>query len=272
MNKPEVKIERLFSFQISKEAEIDESETTVNDKGEAVTVTKKIKKGVPQKFFLKRPNHKLQREGDLYYGVTLAEGVRAGLLTRTLLSKRYLDDGGAFSKGQKEYYAKLDEETIAIQTEFQRISLTNETDRTAEQKERLSTLIKRMSEIRVEIQNFEQSYQGLFEFTAENMARNQTVLWWVMQLSYIEEDKGKLNPYFGDGDLEKKLQVYEDLVVKKDSFINSVLQKFIFYVTLWYAAAASTQEEFELFEKKQSESSSSSSSSFIENSSSSSSV
>ena len=46
-------------------------------------------------------------EAELYYGVRLAEGIKAGLLTRALLEKRFENDGGTRSDDENKEYQKI---------------------------------------------------------------------------------------------------------------------------------------------------------------------
>ena len=70
----------------------------------AYSNSKKVKKEVPYKFFLRRPTRTMTDEAELYYGVKLAEGIKAGLLTKALLEKRFENDGGTRSDDENEQY------------------------------------------------------------------------------------------------------------------------------------------------------------------------
>ena len=79
----------IYDFTIPREEEVEETVTSKNDKGEEVKTTKKTKKSVDKTFVLKKPGRKLYDEAELFYGVKLSEGIKAGLLTRALLAKRF---------------------------------------------------------------------------------------------------------------------------------------------------------------------------------------
>ena len=84
----------LHEFIINKEDKTMESHTETNDKGEKITTEKEVVKEIPTYFAIRKPTRKLFDEADLFYSVKLSEGIKAGLLTRTLLEKRFENDGG----------------------------------------------------------------------------------------------------------------------------------------------------------------------------------
>ena len=75
-------MKRIYEFTVNKEETVKE-ETVENKKdGTEVTTSKDVKKEIPHKFFMRRPTRAMTDEAELYYGVKLAEGIKAGLLTR----------------------------------------------------------------------------------------------------------------------------------------------------------------------------------------------
>ena len=96
---------RLFDFTITRKEKVKESKTETNEDGQEVTTTTEVENFVDYNYFLKKPGRKLFEEAELFYAVQLSEGIKAGLLTRTLLARRYDDDGGLFSEiDQKQYF------------------------------------------------------------------------------------------------------------------------------------------------------------------------
>ena len=87
-------MKKLFDFRIKKTTTETKKESSKNDKGETVTVEKDVETVVSQKVVLRKPNRSLYDEAELFYGVRLSEGIKAGLLTRALLAKRFSNDGG----------------------------------------------------------------------------------------------------------------------------------------------------------------------------------
>jgi hypothetical protein len=100
-------MKKLFEFTLSRTVKETVTESSKNDKGETVTTEKEVTKEGPQQVFLRKPNRSLYDEAELFYGVKLSEGIKAGLLTRALLAKRFSNDGGVLSEDEKGRYADL---------------------------------------------------------------------------------------------------------------------------------------------------------------------
>ena len=238
----------LYDFKVSKEDEVEETTTSKNDKGEEVVTATKIKKPVDHDFGMKRPTRKMYDEAELFYGVKLSEGIKAGLLTRALLAKRFNNDGGVLSDVERERFSDLYMGLFEKQAELQRLSVKTEAERNSDEQERYKDLIMELTESREEIQEFEMAQASLFDQTAENRARNKTILWWVLQLAYEKKhilDEDKYVPFFGDGEYEQRLDKYDEIDESDDDYLLEVLRKFSYYVSFWYITKPNNKEDFE---------------------------
>jgi len=238
-------MKKLFEFIVPKEIEVEETEITKNEKGEEIKTTKKIKKKEQVKIFLRKPTRALFDEAELFYGVRLSEGIKAGLLTRALLSKRFTNDGGVLSEEEKNVYATLYVALFERQNEFQKLSIKDESEKTEQEKARYKEVVAELTELRTQIQDFETAQASLFDQTAENRARNKTILWWVLQLAYAIDDKGQEYPFFGEGDYFSKIRIYDTIEESGNEFEELVCRKLAYFVSFWYVGRASSQEEFE---------------------------
>lgn len=234
----------MFEFDIYHEKEVEKVDISTNEKGEEVKVTSKVKTTVPVKLAIKKPTRSLFDEAELFYGVRLSEGIKAGLLTRALLAKRFNNDGGVLSEEEQKEYNDLYNEFFNLQTDFQRLSLKQESLRTEEEKKELSQVIEKMTTAREMIQKYEMAQANLFEQTAENRARNKTIMWWVLQLSLIEGEDKKLKELFGDGSYEDKLKKYDEIEESELGLEKIALQKLLYLISFWYIGRAASQEEF----------------------------
>ena len=235
-------MKKLYEFLINKEVEIKETHAEKNESGEEVQITKNVKKEVPHKFFVRKPNRGMFDEAELFYGVRLSEGIKAGLLTRALLAKRFTNDGGIFSEIDKEEYTRLYLKLFQLQNEFQRLSVKEKSD---EEKKQYEDVMKEIADVREKIQDYEFAQASLFDQTAENRARNKTIMFWVLNLAYEQKEDGSFKSVFGDGSFEDKLREYDRLEELNDPFFEKLCQKFVLMVSFWYMGRASTQEEFE---------------------------
>jgi hypothetical protein len=238
----------LYEFKVNREKEIEEIETSRNDQGQEVKTIKKVKTTTPVAFRILKPNRRLFDEAELFYGIKLSEGIKAGLLTRSLLAKRYSNDGGAMSDPEKERYAKLYIELYRLQNELQRLEVNLEKLTKDEQTKKIADILNEITVTKRELQEIENYHSTLFDQTAENRARNQTIMWWVLNLSYFSENEKDFVPFFGEGDHSKKIDKYDEFEEDGDIFFSESMSKLAYFISLWYMGKANTFEDFKNLE------------------------
>ena len=138
----EKKVKWLHEFEVNKTVKKEVSEDGKDESGEPIKITKQIEEKVPVKFCLKRPNRRLYEDADLFYGVRLSEGIKEGLLTKTLLAKRFSNDGGTMSESEKDDYSVAYEKLTTIENKIQRTQINLEKIPEEEKTEKLRELIK----------------------------------------------------------------------------------------------------------------------------------
>jgi hypothetical protein len=235
----------MFEFDIYQEKEIEKVDVSINEKGEEVKVTSKVKSTIPVKLGIKKPTRSLFDEAELFYGVRLSEGIKAGLLTRALLAKRFNNDGGVLSDEEQKEYNDLYVDFFNLQGDFQKLSIKEEAIRSPEEKKEVQNIIEKMTAARERLQKYEMAQANLFEQTAENRARNKTIMWWVLQLSLIEGEDKKLKELFIGNSYEEKLKRYDEIEESDNVLEKTALQKLLYLISFWYIGRAATQEEFE---------------------------
>ena len=95
------------------------------------------------------------------------------MLTKTLLAKRFANDGGTLTEKDQEHYAKLYSQLHSKEQEVQRIQL--DTDNAKKRAKKLQQLIIDITSIRQQLVEFESTQSALFDQTAEHKARNRTI-------------------------------------------------------------------------------------------------
>lgn len=238
-------MKKLFTFKLDREIKKTVKEETKNGKGEAVTTEKEIVNEIKQKVFLKKPTRSLFDEAELFYGVRLSEGIKAGLLTRALLAKRFSNDGGVLSEDDKDRYSELYIKLYEKQLDIERMSSTPAKKRTKDDEGKLTEALESSAELRQQLTDFEMAQSSLFEQTAENRARNKTILWWTLQLSHLEDEDGKEEAVFAGSVYDDKLASYDILEESEDQFDDDLLRKLVYYVSFWYVGRVTSQREFE---------------------------
>jgi hypothetical protein len=237
-------MKRIYEFVLPKEETVKEVSQGKGDDGADITVSKDVIKSVDKKFFIRRPTRKLYDDAELFYGVKLSEGIKAGLLTRALLAKRFSNDGGILSDKEKDEFGALYNDVFDKQVELQKIALKTTEERSAEEKEKFTEISEFLSNARERIQEFESNQSSLYDQTAENRARNKTILWWVLHLGYQVDEKEKESSYFGEGTYEEKLARYDEMEENDDDWVLGTLNKFFYYVSFWYVSKTSDPDQF----------------------------
>ena len=102
-------------------------------------------------------------------------------------------------------------------------------------------------ELQEEIQTFESQQTSLFDQTAENRAKNMTIMWWVLNLAH-RKDENNYVPVFGEGDYDSRLEVYDEIEEKSEAFWTEVVKKLAYFTTFWYTNGITSEEEFKQVE------------------------
>lgn len=240
----------LHEFEVAKEIPIETETLSKNENGEEIKTIKKELVKKPICYRLVKPNRKLFDEAELFYGVKLAEGIKAGLLTRSLLAKRYQNDGGAMSEPEKQKYAQLYIDMFRKQNELEQIQINLDKSPKSVQEARLTEILTEMANIKEQLQEIEIYQSSLFDQTAENRARNSTIMWWALHISYVSKDNKKtFSPLFGEGSFETRLREYDKIEESDDLADLEAIKKIAYFISLWYLGKASTHEDFKKLEE-----------------------
>jgi HPt (histidine-containing phosphotransfer) domain-containing protein len=240
----------IYEFSIDNEIEKEVVEISKNEKDEEVKTLKKIKEKSPVYFRILRPDRKTFEEAELFYGVKVSEGIRLGLLTKSLIAKRYQDDGGALSESEKQRYATLYVTLYVKQTELEKVQANLTKLEKEEQETKMKDLLNEILNIKKDLANLELQQSSVFDQTAENRARNQVILWWVLNLSYVSYDeKITFSPIFKGLTFENKLTAYDLIEDQSDLTLSGGIRKLAYFISLWYMGKASTEEEFKSLEE-----------------------
>ena len=250
----------LYYFKIPRlvESEI-EIDPITDEEGNEIKQFKTIKKETPVTCAIKKPTRSIYEAGELYYSVELSKFIQAGMLTKTLLAKRFANDGGALSEKEQNHYSELYSALHTKEQEVQRIQL--DTENAKKRAKKLQTLLLEITSIRQQLVEFESTQSALFDQTAEHKARNKAILWWVLHLSYIKDQKDEnekeiFRDLFAGEDIEEKLESYdaieEGVEFKKggeQEHLGLALKKFAYFISFWYSGQAVDKEGFEAAEK-----------------------
>lgn len=255
----------LYSFKVPRTYTKSIKEEKTDEEGKKMTITKEEDVTEDVEIFLKRPSRKLFDECNLFYSVKISEGVKAGLLTRAMINKRYKNDGGGLSKKEQEDFNSVYSELLIKEKEFQVVQLNLQEDlelTDQERQDKLSDLVEEMEQLKVDLEKYSVKAEDLYEHTAESRAARLTNMWWLLFLTYVKfknEDRGGIDDYmpmFAGKNFEKKSEAYE-LVEERiedseDKFINfeaEVVERSGYLLAAWNGGNCKTYEDFERVEK-----------------------
>ena len=243
---------------VEQEIEIDPTE---DKEGNQIKQFKTIKKETPVKCAIKKPTRGTYEEGELFYSVELSKYIQAGMLTKTLLAKRFANDGGALSDHEQNHYSEVYSLLHTKEQEIQRAQL--DTASVKKRAKKLQRLLLEVTSLRQQLVEFESSQSALFDQTAEHKARNKAILWWVLNLSYIKDEEnsegkeGEKNfrELFPGETTKDKLEAY-DVYEEEEEFqegasqghISLALKKFAYFISFWYSGQAVDKDGFKAAE------------------------
>lgn len=246
------KVKPIYEFTINKLQEVVQKDTTTNEAGDTVEISKKVQEPVPHKFCLSKPSRLEIEEAELYLHVEIGKGLQAGLMSRALLAKRFMNDGGTVSEPEREKWSKQYVALLNLEVDIQKRNMTPESERSDEEKKALEEAVAQQSALRQELQSFEVQQQSLFEITAEARARTKTVFWWLVTLLHEHNEQGVWEPFFDGETIKARIETYdemEDEDIYPDEtdrkFFNEVKSHAMQAVALYYYGRASSQEDFD---------------------------
>jgi hypothetical protein len=236
-------MKKIYTFTVNKIEEIEEKVESVNESGAKVITINKVKKPVPHKFAVVKLSRSLRDESDLFYGSEYGKAVQKGMIPSAILSKRFENDDGIFSEKTVERVKELSSKYIDAAKKQAELSI--KTEKTEEETKSIESLELEIKKIHEELREIETRKNLYFSNTAEVWARNRTVIWLVLFLSYIEKPDGSLEPFFKGDDFKTKMLEYDKYNDNEDQFIFDTITTFISVVSLYYATGVTDQAEIE---------------------------
>jgi hypothetical protein len=245
----------LYSFSVDLNKEVEEevekkSKRKNKETGKMEVVTSKekvtVKKDVPYKVVIKKPNRNELEEGDMFYSLELNKFIKMGMLTKAMLAKQYGNQGGVWSEKEQKLYSTLLYKMHSKQLEVQQFSILSENGKLSErQKVKLDQAVKEMSEIKKDLTEYEMVQNSLFDHTADVKARNRAIMWYILHLSYFVEGEADDAPFenlFEGDDFKEKYKAYELAEEEGEELYEKIIDKISSIVTIWYVSGTQGQE------------------------------
>jgi len=255
----------LYSFKVPRTYTKTIKEESTDEEGKKMTITKEQEVTEDVDILLKRPSRKLFDECNLFYSVKVSEGVKAGLLTRAMINKRYRNDGGGLSTEEQSEFNTLYGELIIKEKEFQVVQLNLQEDETftdEDRQKKLAEIVEEIESLKTKLEMYSVKAEDLYEHTSESRAARLTNMWWLLHLTYIKfknDEKGGIDDYmpvFAGKNFEKKVEAYELVEEKIEEsedryahFEAEVIERGGYLLAAWNGGNCKTYEDFQKVEK-----------------------
>jgi len=164
-----------------------------------------------------------------------------------MLAKKYSDSGGLLSEEDSTELMRLYRELTETQSDLGRsINKKNKNDKETKKEEELT---ESFAAIRKRIVDLETSYQNVFNHTADTKAQNKTILWYMLNLSYVTGPDEKETPLFAGQSVEEKEESYYQLDENEDEVFDLAREKLMTFISFWYFSQNASEEDFSNLEK-----------------------
>ena len=239
-------IKWMYEYVVPKTETIEKVvETTDGDGKKKETTTEEVKK-FEIGFAIRKPTRRIYDDANLYYAVKISEGIKAGMMTRALLEKRYENDGGELSESEADEIATLTYRLYQCQGELEKVTLNLDKISEEDKNKKTESVIEEITKLRTELIRFENLRNSFYEQTAEARAQRLASIWWVVQLSYFRENKDSVYGNVFDGDTyEQKLAHFDQLDEGDDEFWSANTARLAYLISSWNAGQSSESKDFE---------------------------
>jgi len=236
----------IYTFTLEQDVKIEKTEAAKDENGADIKITKTVTEKRPFTFSLKKPNRRIIEEADIFYAAKVGEYLKAGLLSKNLIAKRYENDGGELSENSKNAYEKSLRELFQLKTEEEKLNQKIKEENKEEDKKALESLLDQIANVREIITEFEIEKNALYENSAESKAFTKQIFWLVLYLTYYNKGSGEnFEPYFIGKDFEEKYNDYEkkEEELQDTVFFSSLTTRLSFALSFWLNSTGKIQSE-----------------------------
>ena len=248
MNK---KIIHKFTINVKKKVEEESTSTKKNKEtgeDEKVTTTKTVTKEIPHDIIIYSPSRRQTEEADMEFSIEMSKCIKKGVLTKAMLAKKYSDIGGLLSEEDSNSLMRLYRELAETQESLAR--LLSKKEKSEAEKNKESELTDKFAETRKQIVDLETSYQNVFNHTADTKAQNKTILWYLLNLSFVQEEDSDPVALFPGDTLEEKEDAYYEKDENGDEIFDLAKDKLMTFISFWYFSQNTSEEDFKKLEEE----------------------
>lgn len=242
-------MKEIYSFNVEVDRQVIEEVTKKRKnkktgKMEEYTEEKSVTKPVPVKIILKEPNRREMEEADIEYSIEMSKCIKKGILTKAMLAKKYSDSGGLLSEDDARLLTRQYGKLGDLQNKYSRLSA--KTKKESKDQDRLQELLGEMADVRKNIVEMESSYSSLFNHTADSKAQNKVILWYLVNLSFYQENESdEILPFFSAEESEDKIDQFYELDESGNEIFDIAKDKVSAILSFWYFSTNATKEDFD---------------------------
>jgi hypothetical protein len=207
-----------------------------------VEVEKEVEEEEDYQFFIKSPNTRVRKEAEIFYSIKLNNYIQKGILTHRQIFNKYMDNGGILSKDEDEESFKALMELSEIKRDLEKLSGDGGGDNKKEAETRL--LISQRS-LYDKLYEMELQKDAVFSNSADSMAKNNLVEWWILNLTYYRKgEEEEYKPFFGKGSFEEKYDLLCDMEDNDHELFMKAIPTAANVITLWSTGGMENAADF----------------------------
>lgn len=243
----------LYEFELSEEQDIEVPVESKNEAGEKTVTMKTEKKTVTARYGIKKPNRSLREAAQIFNAVEINDLIKLGVLTHAQLQRRLEDDGGTISNNQNQALNNISGELVKVSNEIAELKKQLDEKKDEKTQEAYDLKIKDLDRIKNQIANFYVNQMSLYQNTAEVIARNKTLAYYICFLS-AKQDKGQWVEMFSSPDtskasFESRADQSDELFENANELDKKALSKLSNLIGTWFASGLNTTAEWEKADK-----------------------
>jgi hypothetical protein len=229
----EVELKQTILKKLKEEKKRKNKETGKFEKVE-IEVEKEVEETEEYQFCIKSPNTRDRKEAEIFYSIKLNNYIQQGILTHRQIFNKYMDNGGILSKDENEESFNALVKLNDIKQELEQAGV-DKVGATSEEKKKVNEeLLEKQEDLYDQLYGIEMQKDAIFSNSADTMAKNNLIEWWIINLTYYRKGSdGEYKPFFGRGSFEER---FENLCQMQDSeqelFVKSIPTA-ASVVTLW---------------------------------------
>jgi len=159
---------------------------------------------------------------------------------------KYSDTGGMLSESDAEKLSSMYGELGQLQTEITQLTMQSANNQTNEEKRK--SIGEKMAVLRKAIAVAETNFSALLNHTADNKAQTKVISWYLLNLTYTEENKDLVGFFPGSTFEEKKAALYT-MEEQENNLLSIVYDKLTAFISFWYFSAAASESDFKELEQ-----------------------